>query len=122
MKLLFGLFVFGAAAFAQSSHSVTLSWTDTLNPSATTYNVYRASGLCSGSPAFTQVATSVNAKTYQDTTVTIGNYCYGITATLSGAESAKSPLVNPSVVPFAPQGLSVTNVAELQKIDVVVGE
>jgi hypothetical protein len=40
--------------------------------------------------------------------VTPGNYCYAVTASLAGAESAQSNTVNPAIQPFAPTGLSFT--------------
>lgn len=102
------LFLLAAPLFAQTTHSVVLNWNDTANPAGTTYNVYRATGLCSGSPAFSKIATAVAAKTYTDGTPTPGNYCYQVTATLNGAESAPSNTANPTVLPFAPQQLSFT--------------
>lgn len=51
---------------AQAPHSVTLTWDDTLNPPGTTYNIYRAVGLCSGTPAFSRIATAVSTKTCLD--------------------------------------------------------
>jgi hypothetical protein len=91
-----------------TTHSVTLTWTDALNPAGTTYSVYRATGLCSGTPAFSKVATALTAKTYADTTVQPGNYCYAVTATLNGMESAQSKPVSASVPAFAPTALSFT--------------
>jgi hypothetical protein len=105
------LFILSAAAIApaqQTTHSVTLTWTDTLNPAGTTYNVYRATGLCRGTPAFAKIATALTAKTYADTTVIPGNYCYAATATFNGAESVQSNTVNPSVPAFAPSALGFT--------------
>lgn len=108
MKLLIFL-LFSVAAFAQAAtHSVTLTWVDASNPTGTTYNVYRASGLCSGTPVFSKLASAIAVKTYQDTTVTPGNYCYTVSASLAGAESAQSNTVNPAIQPFAPTGLSFT--------------
>ena len=94
-------------AYGQASHSVTLTWTDTANPTGTTYNVYRATGLCSGNPAFSKMATTIAAKTYQDTTVTVGPYCYYVTAALNGAESAPSVSAPATVLPFAPTTIQV---------------
>src|SRR5258708_37655312 len=70
------LFCAGAAQ-GQTTHSVSLTWTDTLNPVGTTYTVYRAAGLCSGSPVFNKLATGLPLTTaatpYVDTAVTTGN-------------------------------------------------
>jgi len=94
--------------FAQTTHKVTLNWTDTRNPVGTTYSVYRAPGLCSGTPTFAKIASSVTAKTYEDATVQPGNYCYAVTATLNGMESAQSNQALAPVPSFPPQTLTVT--------------
>ena len=102
-----GLFAF--SLFAQpATRTVTLSWADTVNPVGTTYSIYRAPGLCSGTPTFAKVATGLTAKTYQDTAVAPGNYCYTATATLNGIESPQSTSAGAVVTPFAPSGLSIT--------------
>jgi hypothetical protein len=109
LSIIFAIALFLVPAVAQASHSVLLTWTDTLNPATgTTYTVYRASGLCSGTPTFSKVATAVAVKTYTDSTVTPGNYCYQITASFGGAESQPSNSVNPSVGAFPPTGLNFT--------------
>ena len=97
-----------ALGVAQGSHSATLSWQDTQNPSGTTYSVYRATGLCSGTPTFSKIASALTAKTYQDTTVQPGNYCYEVTATFNGMESAPSNTALAPVPSFPPSALSVT--------------
>ena len=109
---LLSFFVIAPITSAQAkSHSVNLSWTDTANPAGTTYNVYRATGLCSGTPVFSKLATGVPIATvaapYVDSTVTPGNFCYQVTATVAGLESPASNSVNPSVLPF-PVALSFT--------------
>jgi hypothetical protein len=93
---------------AQTTHSVTLAWVDTLNPSGTTYSVYRAPGLCSGSPVFAKLATAVTVLTYLDSTVTPGSYCYQVTATAAGVESAPSPTAAAAVPSFPPTQLETT--------------
>src|SRR5574337_1472862 len=80
----------GLNLFVQSQHSATLTWTDTQNPTGTTYSVYRATGLCSGTPTFNKIASAVAVLTYVDTTVQPGNYCYEVTATFNGMESTPS--------------------------------
>lgn len=92
---------------AQVSHSVTLTWQDNVNPTGTTYSIYWVSGLCSGTPTFSKVATAVTVKTYQDTTVTPGNYCYTVTATYNGMESAQSNTAAAPVPSFAPTNVTV---------------
>jgi hypothetical protein len=91
-----------------TQHTVTLAWTDTLNPAGTTYNVYRAVGICSGTPTFAKVATALTVKTYQDTTVTAGGYCYSVTPTFQGAEGPQSVPAPAAVLPFAVTGVTVT--------------
>ena len=108
MKNLLTVLIFCAvAAFGQATHSVTLTWTDTANPAGTTYSAYRATGLCSGSPVFSKIASAITVKTYEDSTVTPGNYCYQATATYGGMESAPSNTALAPVPSFAPTGLSV---------------
>ena len=96
------------AALAQTAHSATLTWADTLNPPATTYSVYRATGLCSGTPTYAKIATALTAKTYEDTTVQPGNYCYTVTASYNGMESAPSNTAGAPVPSFPPASLNVT--------------
>ena len=107
MKIIAVLLLVVSMAFAQTTHSVNLTWVDANNPAGTTYSVYRATGLCSGTPTFSKLATAIATKTYSDTTVTVGNYCYNVTATFNSAEGPASNLVNPLIAPFAVQ-LSVT--------------
>lgn len=92
----------------QSSHQAVLTWQDLLNPSGTTYSVYRGSGLCSGSPIFSQLVQGVSQKTYTDTTVTPGNYCFYVTATFSAIESAHSNFAFALVPSFPPTSLSLS--------------
>jgi hypothetical protein len=102
------LLILTVVAWAQAAHKVTLTWQDLLNPAGTTYSIYRATGLCSGTPAFSKIASALTAKTYDDTTVQPGNYCYVGTATLNGMESAQSNTALAPVPSFAPTGLQVT--------------
>jgi hypothetical protein len=74
-----------------NQHHATLSWQDAANPSGTTYNVYRQLGVCSPSPAFTQIASGVAAQSYVDGTITQNqNYCYGVSAVYGSIESLLS--------------------------------
>lgn len=101
--------LFASVAHAQAAqHSVTLNWVDASNPAGTTYNVYRATGLCTGTPTFSKIGSAITAKTYQDTTVTPGNFCYQVTATFNGSESVPSNSINPNVPAFPPSGLTFT--------------
>ena len=87
---------------APTPRTVTLNWADTRNPTSTTYTVYRATGLCSGAPTFSKLAAAIAEKTYQDQTVTPGNYCYQVTAVLNGMESAASNQATAAVTPWPP--------------------
>jgi fibronectin type 3 domain-containing protein len=89
-------------------HSVTLTWADGKNPSGVTYTVYRATGLCSGTPTFSKLATAVAVLTYADSTVTPGNYCYQVTASVASVESAPSNQAAAAVPSFPPTSLAAT--------------
>ena len=87
-----------ARAQAQA-HQVVIVWTDALNPTGTTYNVYRANGACPANPptlaalgAFTVQNTSpVTVKTYTDTAVnSAAVYCYFVTALNGTSQSSPS--------------------------------
>lgn len=95
---------------ATGGHSVTLTWTNGNNPAGQTSNVYRATGLCTGTPSFSKIATTLTITTYIDTTVTTGQYCYTVTNVYNNSESVYSPFVNPIVPAFPPSGLAVTEV------------
>jgi hypothetical protein len=98
-----------AAMLAQSAHSVTVSWTDALNPSGTTYDVYRASGSCAGTPVFVKMnAAPITALTYTDSGVAPGTYCYYVDAFLVGLVSAPSNNAPAAVPPFPPSAVSIT--------------
>jgi hypothetical protein len=111
MKTLLLVFTMALAisrAVPAAQHSVTLAWTDTANPAGTTYSVYKATGLCSGTPTFAKVATALTVLTYADSAVVPGNYCYEVTATSGSVESAPSNTAGAPVPSFAPQSLTVT--------------
>lgn len=102
------LFLLAVGLEAQAAHTVTLAWVDAQNPAATTYNVKRATGLCTGSPTFATLANALTVKTYIDNTVQPGNYCYVVTATFSGIESSASNSALAPVPTFAPSTLTLT--------------
>jgi uncharacterized membrane protein len=108
MRIALAILILAACAAAQTTHKVTLVWQDTLNPAGTTYSVYRATGLCSGTPAWAKLAAAVTLKTYEDSTVTPGNYCYQVTATANGMESAPSNTSLAPVPSFPPTSLQIT--------------
>jgi hypothetical protein len=82
-------------------------WVDTQNPAGTTWSVQRAVGLCSGSPTFSTIATGLTTKAYTDSTVTAGQYCFQITATTNGMQSAASGTDSAQIPAAAPTGLTV---------------
>jgi len=94
MRIIILALILSVFVLAQTAHSVTLTWADPVGgyPTGTTYNIYRAVGLCSGIPNFVKPAlvSGLIAKTYIDTTVNIGSYCYVVTASVNGVESAAS--------------------------------
>ena len=102
------LLLISVVCWGQTTHKVTLTWQDALNPAGTTYSVYRTVGLCSGSPTFSKLASALTTKTYDDATVAPGNYCYVVTATLNGMESAQSNAASAPVPSFPPTNLQVT--------------
>ena len=110
LLVLFCLALAGAIpANAQTTtHSVALKWVDTLNPAGTTYTVLRSPGLCSGTPTFTILASGLTALAYTDTTVTPGNYCYEVEASVAGVLSAPSNTALAPVPAFAPTQLAIT--------------
>src|SRR5262249_33221232 len=96
-----------AQAWAQT-HTATLTWADDINPAAqTTYSVYRAAGLCSGTPSFAKLAAGISGMTFPDSSVTVGTWCYQVTATVNGIESPPSPQASATVGPAAPGQITI---------------
>ncbi len=96
------LLIFAASLLSAQGHSVTLNWSDIINPSGTTWNVYRAPGACTASPVFVKLnAAAVTVKTYVDSTVVSGSYCFQVTAVLNGIESLPSNSIG-AVYPSPP--------------------
>lgn len=105
---------------AQSTHSVTLTWTDPNNPSGTTYNVYKMAAACPALPpatvaqaltvGFTKLnSAAITTLTSTDTAVSSGGtYCYVITAVSGSTESNPSPQAGATVLPFSPASLTLT--------------
>ena len=103
MRLLAALFLFTGLAIAQATaHSVTLTWTDGVNPAGTTYNVYRASGQCAVNAVFTRLATALTVLTFTDSTPTQGVWCYMETAVINGSESQPGPMLTVAFLPVPP--------------------
>src|SRR5215831_3588864 len=95
-------------------HNVTLTWTqstdfNTTNCTTTSpcvNNVYRAPNACSTSSSFLIVAGPPATVTYNDTSVSVGQtYCYQVTFSINGLESAPSNQVTATIRPFAPTSL-----------------
>jgi hypothetical protein len=87
MKILLLILALAGMSFAQG-HSATLTWTDNLNPSGTTYNIYRTLGACSATTVFSSpIISGLLVKTFVDTTVTTGVYCYAVTAVFNMVQS-----------------------------------
>lgn len=107
MKKLFLLMTLVAAA-QTGSHTVTVNWTDTLNPVGTKYNVKRGSGTCASNPVFTTIAPGVAAKTYNDVGIITGIYCYTLSATNGPQESGNAMGSTATVTLFTPQNVTVT--------------
>jgi hypothetical protein len=93
------------AAPARAQHSASLSWTASSDAAANPtlgYNVYRLAGACpaSGTAGFTKLtATPLKTTTFSDTTVSLGTFCYYVTATLNGAESVPSNTASAVILP-----------------------
>ena len=101
--------LFTVTAWAQTARSVALSWTDTKNPAGTTYNAYRATAACTPVPTFTKINTApISTKSYTDSNVSLGTYCYYVTAVGGGLESAPSNNAGAAVAPYPPEGLTGT--------------
>ncbi len=107
MRTILLIFLGTVVASAQTAHSVTLTWADTLNPSGTTYNVYRAPTACAGTPSFTRIASGLNLKTYTDLTVVPGSYCFQVSAVSSSIESGPSNAATAAVPASPPTNLTV---------------
>ena len=107
---LFFLFSSVLLANAPVAHNASLAWTDALNPTGTTYNVYREPVACSAAPGGTnvQIATGLTTLTYVDSAIQSGaSYCYRVTA-FNGFESGFSNAVTVSfpAAPVAPTNLT----------------
>jgi hypothetical protein len=92
------LLLMSLAVSAFAAHSITIAWTDTLNPSGVTYNVYRLVGTCPTTAptttpptGFTLLQSANTGTTFMDSAVLTGTtYCYIVTAVVAGSESAPS--------------------------------
>jgi len=136
-SLIFAIVLVGGSspAYSQTVHSVTLTWTASTSATASNglfYTVYRLLGACPATPpasasgsGFVKVSYSaISGTTYVDSGggggVSLGTYCYFVTATLSGVESLPSVAVQVNVVatpnppPVTGQPAAPTQVAATQ--------
>lgn len=101
------------AAPAKAQHSASLTWTASTDAAANPtlgYNVYRLAGACpaSGTAGFTKLnSVSVTTTSFTDSTISLGNACYYVTATLNGAESVPSNTASAVILPGAPTLLKI---------------
>lgn len=109
--------MFSATGYAQAVGTATLTWQGTAaeitNGTTTGFNIYRANVACPGGgtvPSGMVVVKSVSASvlTYTET-LSIGSYCYQVTATGPNGESVPSNTAGKSIfgAPSAPTGLIV---------------
>ena len=108
--VLFAFLLFAPNAFA---HTVGLAWTISTDDIATNcavsgachQTVYRAAGACSATSNFISLGViAATQATFTDTSVPGGVWCYAVSFTLDGTESAKDPLTV-SLQPAPPTGL-----------------
>jgi hypothetical protein len=78
------------------AHKVQLSWTASTD-TVSGYNVYRSAA--AGLKTTLLNATPIVGVTYEDDTVTPGNWFYDVTAVENGAESAVSNSVEAVILP-----------------------
>jgi hypothetical protein len=112
MKTAILILLASVAAFAQTGRTVDLSWGLSPTLGVTGSNVYRLSAACPSTvtlAAFTKLNATpipIATRTYSDT-VPIGTYCYVVTATGAGLESAPSNTASAVATPAPPPGLTV---------------
>jgi hypothetical protein len=111
-----GLLLLLFLAVPASAHTVNLAWTvstddTTLNCAASGachQTVYRAPGACSATSSFISLGVIAAMQgTFADTNVPGGIWCYAVTFTLDGTESAKD-VATVSLQPQAPTSLKAT--------------
>lgn len=103
VSMLLALVMLFAGASQAQAHSVTLTWTASVD-STSSYIVFRSTGACPATPGstFAQIGTTAtNVLTFTDTTVVAGTYCYYVEATLGGATSVPSNLASAVIKPGA---------------------
>lgn len=84
-------------------HNAVISWQDA--EAGATFNVYRAP-LCSGTFAKVNAA-PITTLAYTDTPLSVGTYCYQVTAVVNGQESKPSSQVVAAILPFSPNTITI---------------
>lgn len=112
MRKIVGLLALAAGlTFGQTSgHSVVLTWTPAVQSGTITFNVYRIQGACPATftlTGLTPLVSGLSTNTTTDTTVSVGQYCYAVTAVSGTLESGPSPDAAAAVTPFPPTILNV---------------
>lgn len=117
MRKLIALLALLMFASVAKAHTVSLAWTisvdDTTNNCVAAgschQTVYRAPGACGTATAFVSLGTlTATQATYTDSTVTPGSWCYALTFTMNGVESARDTVSVSLQQPTAPTGIRVT--------------
>jgi hypothetical protein len=83
-------------------HNVVLTWQAPADATvSSTYNIYRANGLCTGTPTFAKINPSaITVLTYTDSTVAVGSsYCYYGTQVQGATESLPSNQAGGTITP-----------------------
>lgn len=101
-----------AAQAGTNGPYIALTWTASPTSGAT-YNIYRTttSGTCPTTVSgYTSIISGVTGTSYSDTTATsVAVYCYVVTASGGGLQSAPSNSAAVAVLPQPPTGLSATS-------------
>ena len=106
MKLLLFVIAYAIASGQSVSYVADLTWPDARNPAGTQYKIFRAPGQCGATGQKLQQVATVTTKSYADTTVTPGLWCYQIVSTINGADGQASDLVPGSIPPFKVEGIT----------------
>lgn len=118
LSILAGLLLMASGLLA-AGHSVTLTWTASVDmpatiPAGSGYSVFRIAGACPASVTSTTGWTLVNsapvaANTFVDSTVTAGSFCYVVETVLSGSTSVPSNSAHAALTVAPPTNVIITN-------------
>jgi 2-keto-3-deoxy-6-phosphogluconate aldolase len=100
-----GVFFSGSSAFAQGTHTITLTWPTSSSAGVTGYNVYKFFGACpAAGTAFTKItATPIIATTFSETGIADNvTRCYHVTAVAAAGESSPSGTIQITTPTFTP--------------------